>query len=125
MPKITGIAVAPNQNERLELVAVSVCDGSPDVVWHASQINPRGEWAGWEPLGEPGGASCKEPAVALDRDGHLQAVVVARGPRRDARLPEGARPHPERATGRCPALRCRHPDSVPSTAPNSSGAAPT
>ena len=44
------------------------------------------------------GPPTRRPAVALDKDGLLQAVVVASG-RDVTRIPEGVRPHPERATG--------------------------
>jgi hypothetical protein len=90
MPQLTGIALAPNQDGRLELVAVSGGGGSPAVsgpggspepagaVWHAWQKSPNGDWSGWASLGQPGsGISGNAPAVARNSGGCLEAVVIA------------------------------------------------
>jgi hypothetical protein len=81
MKNLTGIALAPNQDGRLELVAVSGPEGSPEpagAVWHAWQKYPNGDWTGWDSLGQPGsGISGGAPAVARNSNGCLAAVVIA------------------------------------------------
>src|SRR3989442_4408325 len=81
MPHLTGIALAANQDGRLELVAISGREGNPDLagaVWHAWQKSPSGDWTGWDSLGQPGsGVSGNAPAVARNADGCLEAVGLA------------------------------------------------
>jgi hypothetical protein len=75
MPEVTGIALAMNQDGRLELVATSSDGGSPGAVWHAWQTTPGGRWTGWQSLGEPGGGALAA-AVAPNADGRLEVAVM-------------------------------------------------
>src|SRR5690242_11758195 len=92
MPHLTGIALAPNKDGRLELLAISGREGSAagegpvavsppglaGAVWHAWQESPNGDWSGWYSFGQPGsGISGNAPAVARNSDGRLQVVVIA------------------------------------------------
>lgn len=96
MPHLTGIALAPNQDGRLELLAISGREGPVAVegvapapapggppglagaVWHAWQESPNGDWSRWYSFGQPGsGISGNAPAVARNSDGCLEVVVIA------------------------------------------------
>jgi hypothetical protein len=82
MPYLTGIAVAANKDEHLELVAISGREGpeglvSPGRVWHARQT-ASGDWTGWESLGQPGGGVSRgRPTIACAADGRFRTVVIA------------------------------------------------
>jgi hypothetical protein len=80
MAQVTGIALAANQDGRLELVAITGRGsmGAPGGVWHARQIAPNGDWTGWDSLGQPpGGVSSHAPAAARHANGCLEAVVIS------------------------------------------------
>ena len=54
MPKLTGVALAANQDGRLELVATTGEDETESGdVFHAWQETPGGDWSGWRRLGQP------------------------------------------------------------------------
>lgn len=75
--------VAQNADGRLEAVAA----GKDLAVWHAGQITPGGDWAGWRSLKRPHGkgvisakfgvrAPSPAPAIARNADGTLEIFVV-------------------------------------------------
>ena len=79
MLSVRNVALARNQDGRLELVARAV-SGNNHFVWHAWQT-PSGGWAGWErlghpPLGEPFRVFFLPPTVARNIDGRLEVAVI-------------------------------------------------
>jgi hypothetical protein len=79
MSKVTGIAVAANRDECLELFATSGDDAVPDLVWHAWQVAPSSdEWTAWQPLGASSGVAYKGVGVARTFAKKLQVVVKGR-----------------------------------------------
>ena len=78
MWSVRNVALARNQDGRLELVARAVSENSP-FVWHAWQT-PSGGWAGWErlghPLDEPFRIFTQLPTVARNTDGRLEVAVI-------------------------------------------------
>lgn len=67
---LSGIAVAPNYDGRLESVVVS----QRHAVWHAWQT-PGGDWSGWKSLENPGGTTIFDPVLAQDKDGRLEVFT--------------------------------------------------
>jgi hypothetical protein len=80
MLSVRNVALARNQDGRLELVARAVSSENRHFVWHAWQT-PSGGWAGWErlghpPLDEPFRVFTDLPTVARNTDGRLEAAVI-------------------------------------------------
>jgi hypothetical protein len=85
-PAGSRLAVASNQDDRLELFTVTA-DG---VLWHRWQAEYSEGWSDWKPLGHPSlghqGVAVGEVTVARDRGGCLVAFATA-----DAAAPHAAR----------------------------------
>jgi hypothetical protein len=76
MSEIQEIALAANQDGRLELVATTDDPaGFGGEVWHAWQTAPNGTWTGWHSFGRPGGGAAG-PAAGRNADGRLEVAVV-------------------------------------------------
>jgi hypothetical protein len=67
---LSGIAVAPNEDGRLESVVVS----QRLAVWHAWQTL-GGNWSGWKSLENPRGINIFDPVLVRDKDGRLEVFT--------------------------------------------------
>jgi hypothetical protein len=67
---LSGIAIAPNYDGRLESVVVS----QRHAVWHAWQT-PGGDWSGWKSLESPGDITIFDPVLTQDKDGRLEVFT--------------------------------------------------
>src|SRR5215217_6514406 len=77
MSKVTGIALAKNNEHCLELMATSGPEGSRDTVWHAAQVDPnRDQWTGWQPFGRIGGGTSAPAAWQRHREGRLEVAII-------------------------------------------------
>jgi hypothetical protein len=76
MKTVRHVALARNQDGRLELVATVLREDHIITVWHAWQT-PSGGWAGWKPLAnEPFSVFSPPPTVARNTDGRLEVAVL-------------------------------------------------
>ena len=99
MWNLSGIALAANQDGRLELMAIANRLESPETtdLWHRWE-RLEGGWSDWESLGEVGGesgAAVRRPAVARDKHGCL--AVAAVGSAEHAQVYGAQQQHPGRA----------------------------
>jgi hypothetical protein len=71
------IAIAANHDGRLESVVVA--EGDPahpgEVVWHASQNRPGGDWSSWESLAAPRGTQARRSVLAQGQAGRLEVFT--------------------------------------------------
>jgi hypothetical protein len=81
MPKLTGIALAQDVDDALQIVASSHAEGPGTTMWHTWQAGPGApEWSLWQPFGEPGPGDPGPPTMYQYADtGQLGVLVVSSG----------------------------------------------
>lgn len=85
MLRLGSVALARNQDGRLELVARAESQPqppTPPTLWHAWQTTSGG-WDGWEKLRRPPFHFLRPPTVARNTDGRLEAAAIVLDPDRD------------------------------------------
>jgi hypothetical protein len=74
---MTDIALAANEDGRLELIAIAPQEGPGAALWHARQTAPNGDWSSLSPFGDPpDGLLDRGFDVAQNKDGRLEVAAL-------------------------------------------------